>query len=393
MLVANTVLDVINSIQDEYGQRELLRGQALFLRALSYFYLAGFYGQSFNESGEKDLCVPLKLNPTPSTQHYNRATVHEVWAQIRSDLDSALECMKGFDVPNIYEIDRRAALFLYMRTALFMEDFDRAIACGEELLENNRSLFDITSKTMAVSGEESVSGGPDIKNFISKENPEIIWLYRTYVRQSTTGGLADNHVYYYAPSESLIDSYSVDIAPGEKDHRLCYFFVEPGKVKSSSSAYFNYTLLKYDPNDMDYRRMYSFRNGEIYLTLAECWARRSQPDEEKALFYLNELRRKRIIPYTDLVPGDFGSGDELVRMIWRERRRELVGEECHRWWDLRRTGQPEIVHTWAINGYKTPVEYKLDSHDPAYVLNFPAAEREQNPDNYNERPYRTYTKK
>lgn len=392
VLVANTVLDAVDELEDKDGERELLRGQALFHRAFAYFYLANFYAQAYNESDENALCVPLKLTSTPSSGQFSRASMGQVWSQIREDLRNSVECMKEFSVPNIYELDFRAPLFLLMRVSLFMEDYDEAIRCGEELLALNSSLFDITGKERASTGTESLTGGSDIKNFISAENKEIIWLYSEYARQSTTGGLTDKQVYYYALSDSLMDTYDADLRSGESDHRKVYFFIEPGQVINISSACYNYALLKYDSNDLDYRRMHAFRNGEIYLTLAECHARKQNPDTEKALYYINALRRNRISSYTDRSPADFNGNEDLVSFIWRERRRELAGEECHRWWDLRRTGQPRIEHVWAIDDYKTVVKYVLEDHDPAYVLNFPASEREQNPDNFNERPYRTYVK-
>lgn len=385
--LANTVLADIDRIEDTTGERELLRGQALFHRAFAYFYLANFYAQAYNESTPDSPCVPLKLNPTPSTEKFTRATMAQVWGQIRSDLDAAIASMEPFQVPNIYEIDWRAAAFLAMRVSLFMEDYDSAIAYGEKLLALGGRLFDITGKEEASSSTETASGGADIKNFISKDNPEIIWLYGAEYRVGTMGGNSSNTAYYYAYSDELINSYSEDLKAGEKDHRQCYFFIQPEKVVAVSSAFYNHTLLKYDPNDLDYRRIYAFRTGEVYLTLAEAWARKGSSD--KALEYLNALRRNRISGYSDRSEAD---APELLQLIWRERRREMVGEECHRWWDLRRTGQPRIEHKWEMDDFKTKVHYVLEDHDPAYVLNFPASEREQNPDNFNERPYRTYIK-
>lgn len=392
VLAANTILDAIDAIEDDSGERELLRGQALFHRAFAYFYLANFYAQAYNEAPADAPCLPLKLTPTPSSGLFYRNTMSEVWAYIQNDLIRAIECMKRYDVPNIYELDWRAPMFLLMRVSLFMEDYSAAIRYGEELLSLNSALFDITSKEKAMSGTDSITGGSDIKNFISKENPEIIWLFGEYYRQSSMGGISDNHVYYYALSDPLIDSYDQDLHNGETDHRKMYFFIEPGQVLNIASACYNYSLLKFDSNDLDYRRMYSFRNGEIYLTLAESYARMNNPDARKAINYLNMLRRNRISSYVDLVESDFADSRELVDFVWRERRRELVGEECHRWWDLRRTGQPRIEHNWAIDDYKTNVTYVLEDHDPAYVLNFPKSERAQNPANFNERPYRTYVK-
>lgn len=384
ILVANTVLDVIDDIEDDTGERELLRGQALFHRAFGYFNLANLYAPAYNESEADTPCVPLKTDPTPSTEAYPKSTIGAVWGQMREDIDNAIAALAPFSVSNIYELGCKAALVLAVRIALQMEDYDAVINYGERLLEENDDLFDITDKEEASSPNTSTLGDSEIVNFISSDNPEIVWLYgsRRSTFTSLLGGLADTHVYYYAVSDDLTDTFSEDLMPGETDRRLNYFFVKPGVILSIASALYNYTPLKYDYLD-GYYRSQAFRTGEVYISLAEAYARKSDPDYDTALRYLNALRRSRIASYTDRTLQDAGGADGIVDYIWRERRRELCCEELHRWWDLRRTGQPAIEHPW-----KDGTKYVLEEHDDAYVLNYPLAEREVNPDNYNGRPYR-----
>lgn len=384
VLVANTVLDAIDEMEDPTGERELLRGQALFHRAFGYFTLANLYAQAYNESSEDDPCVPLKLDPTPSTQNYPKSTIGEVWGQIREDIDLGLECLEPFSVSNIYEIDYGAMLVLAVRVALQMEDYDAVIRYGDLLLKENGSLYDITSKGDAISPGVSTVGDASLLNFISPDNPEIVWLFgaRTGSFTSLLGGLADTHVYYYAISDSLTDTFGEDLNTGETDRRLNYCFVRPGMIVGIASCLYNYTPLKYDYLD-GYYRSQAFRTGEVYISMAEAYARKSSPDYDKALEYLNTLRRNRISGYADRTLADVGGAEGIVEYIWRERRRELCCEELHRWWDLRRTGQPSIEHVW-----RDGIKYVLEDHDPAYLLNYPMAEREVNPDNYNERPYR-----
>ncbi|MNY81145.1 SusD family protein [compost metagenome] len=56
-----------------------------------------------------------------------------------------------------------------------------------------------------------------------------------------------------------------------------------------------------------------------------------------------------------------------------ERERELA-LEGHRWYDLRRYGQPEIKHT--IGG----TDYILQKNDPRYTIRFPQGAITNNPD-------------
>ena len=138
--------------------------------------------------------------------------------------------------------------------------------------------------------------------------------------------------------------------------------------------------------------MQCLRTGEIYVSLAEAYARRNEAgDDAKAVEYLNALRMKRINPYADLTLSDFATNEELVQFCWDERRRELCFEECHRWWDMRRQGQKKVVHRYNYGGTSgnSFVTFTLAEKDPAYILNFPLDERNQSPNlEPNSRPMR-----
>lgn len=145
--------------------------------------------------------------------------------------------------------------------------------------------------------------------------------------------------------------------------------------------YDTYRILKYDTYDKDIL-MQCLRIGEVYVSLAEAYARRNEAgDAAKAIVHLNTLRAKRINPYTSLTSADFASTDALVQFCWDERRRELCFEECHRWWDMRRQGQKKVVHRLNTGGTSgnSFMTFTLQEKDPAFILNFPIDERKQSP--------------
>ena len=407
--VANLCLEGAVDAEGDQDKREILLGQSYFTRAMAYFYLANLYGQAYNEASANDLCVPLVLESEIIVNSPERATVSQVWESMVSDIENAIVNLKDKATGDYYTIGYNAALALATRIYLFMEDWDNVIKYGEELLERKPELMDITNETKSTNSRTS----PDrnVINFIQKNNPEIIWSYNTTPSYPTSSGntfyslFGKYGVYYsgywiavssqtnYAGQKTLVGMYDTDETAKTGDRRLLYWFILPSKMASSSYAdsYNTYRTLKYDGDD-EKALMQCLRTGEINVSLAEAYARRNKAnDNTKAIEYLNSLREKRINPYTALTLADFVSNDALVEYCWDERRRELCFEECHRWWDMRRQGQKEVTHRYNYAGTSgnTFVTFTLQRKDPAFILNFPIAERNQSPNlRPNSRPAR-----
>lgn len=390
ILLANTCVDALDKgLEGTPDEQTILRGQALFHRAFAYLMLANLYAMPYDLATPETLCVPLKTDPTPSLQPYERATFAEVYRQIDEDINVGLAALKGKDTGNYYYIGYNAMLFVAMRKALYTNDFEAAIEYGKEILAANDALFDITDRIQCVAPGE-INGSEDYDNFMQPANPELMFCFAS--SSTTVSNLisrADSYGQTYTISRtienSLIGLYDYDTTTCVGDHRLAYWFIAPHEAPRE--AYHrdgNYYALKFNTQDYLYRRAV-FRSAEAYVTLAEAYARKENPDYAEALKYVNTLRRYRIDnqAYVELTPADFVDGDAIVQFIWDERRRELCGEEFHRFIDLRRTTRAEIIHPYGNAGY-----YKLEKDDAAYTLNFPLAERQINPQNVNSRPAR-----
>lgn len=81
---ANSVLNRVPAVPMNETRRDQILGEAKFLRALHYYYLAGLFGG-----------VPLKLEETQSIDNepLPRATAAETWNQIFTDLTEAAEVL------------------------------------------------------------------------------------------------------------------------------------------------------------------------------------------------------------------------------------------------------------------------------------------------------------
>jgi hypothetical protein len=388
ILAANTCLEALDKMEGTDAEKSVLRGQASFVRAYGYFILANLYAQAYNESEDEDLCVPLVTETIPSMKSYPRATMKEVWDMISGDIETAVECLsQDTQSRTIYEINYKAALILASRIFLYMENYDKVTEYGETYLQLYPGLRDITAIT--VSPSRSGKNTPAAFLYPS-DNTEIAFTFDPISSMSTLG------TYLYYTSEvvgltdicigvssgmtgALIDSY------GTGDVRKNYWFVKPSGSAGSILAYPVYSPCKVSYYD-GMRFSQNMRTAEVYLNVAEAYARKTTPDNTKVLQYLNTLRSKRITPYNQLTAASFTNQQSLINFVWEERRRELCFEEFHRWWDLRREGQPTLTHKWLND------TYVLEDHDLAYVLNFPKEELNFNKLLVeNERPARTKT--
>lgn len=376
ILTANACIMAIDELKGTEAERKVLKGQAHFTRAYGYFILANLYAQAYNEANENDLCVPIIFNTTPTLNGYNRATIKEVWNLISTDITTAVASLKDDKVSrSSYEINYKAALLLASRIFLYQEDYEKAITYGEQFMQMNPSLKDITA---IISSPNPDAATKDEKAFLyPATNPEILFTFGRLNNNLAEGG----YLFYSrgavgvqqfsfsasknAPA-SLMDSYT------SNDKRKTHWFAQPTGAPGLVYSYPSYSPMKVNTYDLC-RTSQAMRSAEVYLNLAEAYARKAAPDPVKSISLLNQLRSKRITGYTQLTGTNFPGPTSLVSFILEERRRELCFEEFHRWWDLRRTGQPALQHNW-LNEV-----YKLNQKDPAYVLNFPKAELEFNP--------------
>ena len=148
--------------------------------------------------------------------------------------------------------------------------------------------------------------------------------------------------------------------------------LRPAKFFTKDGEY--YKLMKGNGDNLKV----SFRGAEIYLIAAEA-AAHVDGKLDLAKTRLKVLMEKRLTPelYADKSAEiNSMSQQQLLEEIADERAREFV-IEGHRWFDLRRTTQPEIVKP-NPNGNSPTIT--LGAGGIGYVIPFPTAATEANPD-------------
>lgn len=313
-----------------------LKAEAYLLRAYAHFELLNLYAKPYNKAtAATDKGIPVST-VIDIEQKFPLATTEAVYNQIFADISAGQQLLNidKWESGKNYRFDKRAALALLTRIYQFRAEWDKALAAAQAVLAINSDLEDLNA-----------TGSLLPNNYLSKEN--ILSL------EDVMDARASN--------ASRISAHLLGIYDQANDLRFAKYFSKSGS---------NYVSLKGNSNSLKI----TFRNGEMYLVAAE--AALQTGDKGLALQRLLALKAKRLKPaYYQAEQtriSALGNAD-LMKEILAERERELA-IEGHRWYDLRRYDQPQIIHT--IDGQT----YTLQKNDPRYTLRFPKEALTNNPD-------------
>ena len=377
----NVVIAALPEMTYAEGEYDLyckLAAQAYTLRAYYYFSLVNLYAAPWSEENLDKPGVVKRVVPDVNTDAAPRATVGEIYALINDDLAKAETYFA--DARNEYskyEVSPAAMQFLKSRVALFQEDWDGVIEASQAFIDaGNHEMYDLNEVDLDLCGfREEVADDPQ---FWINDNggDEVVFcfvkemmMYRYFAGASTY--LNQNYTLGYHPSwtgeNALLNQYE------EGDLRRDVYL---GRMYyQSGNTYRAYQALPIKGRNV----MCAWRSPEVYLNMAEAYARQAEGVSQEAIDVLNEVRAKKLsaATYVAKTTGDFASKEDLVEFIWEERRRELCFDEAMRFWDLRRQGMPEIRHTLhRTDG--TQSTYVLEAGSPNYLLQIPVSETDYN---------------
>lgn len=394
ILACNTVIDALPGIDAEgdISKYNFLAAQAYALRAYHYWCLVNTYALPWSEENLDKPGVVLRVTPQVDVEPKPRATIRQVYELINSDIANAEKYIAdSYANENKHLLTPQAIYLLATRIALYQENWDEVIRLGK-LFESTSGyyVYDLKNVDSSTLGTDDDSDAFHIMN--GRINREILFTFGTANRYLLTYGYMANHISQrcglgFRPSHegdnSLIGSYEAgdlrrDVwfakdKPGQKAE----YWWEDDIAKVCSYDY----PVKYrrtmdenaqKPSEKNYHE--NWRSVEVLLNVAEALTRKGNSVSNEAINLLNTLRKGRFDnTYTDLTSSDFSNGDDLVKFIWAERRRELCFEEAMRFWDLKRQGMPEIEHRWysTWDNYET---YTLPKGSPNYMISIPDSE-------------------
>ena len=292
--------------------REILEGQARFVRAFTYFELTNLYG---------DVPLVTQTNYTVNALE-SRSLQTEVYDLIQEDLNRAVELLDSDYRDNERtRANRFTALGLLARVHLYLENWEQAETYSSEVLAAT-DLYELPE---------------DLNNVFLANSPEALWQVspegwggmfthtrdgNLLIRITTTGSPVDL-------SEVLLQSWE------SADQRREAWI---GSFTTTAQTYYypNKYKIRYNASGGNYTE-YSMimRLAEQYLIRAE--ARTRQGKLEQAVNDINTIRKR-----AGLEPVEFNtslSQESLIEAVLEERYHELFSEWGHRWLDLKRTGK------------------------------------------------------
>jgi hypothetical protein len=312
---ANSLIEGV----DESTSKELteagkkrIKGEALAIRAMSYFYLVNLF--------EK---IPLALTiDFNKTKGLSSANPNDIYTQIISDLEESIGYLSDkFEGDNTERIrvSKWYSKALLARVYLYRKNYSKAYGLANDLIQET-SLFKLE----------------DLNTVFKYNSREVIFQ----LKQDNTNGNATPEGYtitgaYLSPQ--LLNAFE----PG--DNRRTEWTNEitagPAVPAGTTPGKYKLTLLYSLPYAFRSEYYVVIRLAEMYLIRAEATLLLNAANKNNAIDDLNALRGRAgltNLPYslTDV---------QVINAIAQERRVELFAEWGHRWLDLKRTDKANTV--------------------------------------------------
>jgi len=338
-----------------------IKGEALALRAWSYYYLVNDFQQTY-KGNESKPGVPLVT--TITTQTFGRGKVSDVYTQIIADLTQAETLLTGKTRPAKTNIDVQVVQGLRARVALVMEDWATAATYANKARQGYSPMPSSTYTTRSA--------------FSSIANSEWMWGSLITTAQATIYASFFSHMdatnggYAALGGQKKITKALYDQIPSTDVRKNV--FTTPG---TGTSTVPDYCQTKHEvPVQGSWAADYLYmRASEMYLIEAEALARQGQNGPAQQV--LQALIGVRNTSYN---AASF-SGQALINEILLQRRIELWGEGFSLI-DIKRThaglSRPTGTGNHGSPNFN-PIVYTLPDADPTFLMHIPQREIDNNP--------------
>lgn len=307
IFMANAIISGVensSSIPIRDGQR--IKGEAIVIRSIIYFYLTQIFGE-----------IPYtKTTDHKVNQSLTKTSEDQIMNLISADMQSAISMLEDAyrDTERVY-INKKAAEFFLALVYMHQNKWSEA-----------ESLFKVLVQSPLYQWQS------DISKTFKKDSKNILFQLKPLLAGNAT---SEAMLYYfytteprdYAASSSLITAFS------SNDFRLLQWFE---RINSTQQLYYKINKYKVISQNTDEYSVV-FRLEEVYLLLAESLVNQGRVQE--SLNYLNRIRQKSGL--TDI--SDSVSQDNLKTELINEFQREFFTERGIRFLCLKRNQKLDIL--------------------------------------------------
>ncbi len=326
------------------------KGEALFLRGLAQFELVRFFALPYT-AGPDNPGIVLRLTP-PSTQEATvpiaRSTVGQTYAQIISDLNTALALLPANSVPG--RANKLAARAILARVYFNQADYSNAFT------QSDAAITAATAAGITLGAADSTGTVAPFRSVGAQLAPGVLFEMVNSASDDATGDLRNIFYSTFGPASLTADTLATGplalLEPGDLRRRYL-LAADPGDPSNRIP-----TSLKFqgsDPVNVPVVRLV-----EMYLTSAESRVQRGSFTAADVRADLNTVRT-----HAGLAPDNTTTdGTQLLTKIRNQRRVELLFEN-DRFHELRR------LKSTNIRG--------RSYNDSSALLKIPASETSANP--------------
>lgn len=366
-VIANTnvaIENIPNSVGTQ-AQKDQILGEALGLRAWSYFNLIQLYGKRYNAAAKPNSTpgVPLVLKPT--VEGLPRATVEEVYTQINKDL---VDASKILGTTRTYKshINLDVIKGIQARVALTQQNWEAAAKFANEA----RKSYPIMNEATYQDGFSNISNSEWMWGFDHLEDQsEFFGAFHSYVSCNynstvirTYPKVINSKLYDQIPTSDVRSKMWI------KAPTAANAVTPPGGIRP---PYLNQKFkLPGTPSTSTMGDIPYMRSSEMVLIEAEALARQGKDaDAAKVLQELVVKRDASAVLSTN-------TGEKLIDQIMFNRRVELWGEGF-RFLDLKRTNSP-LNRNGANHIAAITTIYDVPADDKMWEWLIPRAELDAN---------------
>ncbi|MCB0521249.1 MAG: RagB/SusD family nutrient uptake outer membrane protein [Lewinellaceae bacterium] len=299
---ANLIIQLLSEADDPSleADKDRMIGEARFIRALNYFYLANLFGE-----------VPLITKPLDKLEEVNvpKVPASEVFAAILQDLQAAESSVPASS--DRKRVSKAAVNALLSKVYLTLQNWEMASAKATLAIEDAAGAYKLETN-YADLFNLNISSEAILQLPFSATDQNVL----AYHYWEKPGGRHE-----VAPSQEYVDSFSPD------DLRAGASF---GEANDGTGSFFT---KKYKDFGTGSDHPYVLRLVDVILVKAEAEAELGKYDLASTL--INQVRTRAGLPDVMLDASNYKD------LILEERKLELAFEGGNRWLDMLRTGLAE----------------------------------------------------